>query len=117
MKNRLAILASAALFALPISASAHAMLDHATPAVGSVSSTAPREVVLFFTEQLEPKFSGAEVQNSSGTSVAFGPARASGTEMRMGLKALPPGAYKVIWHALSVDTHRTQGSFSFRVGQ
>jgi methionine-rich copper-binding protein CopC len=29
---------------------------------------------------------------------------------------LPPGSYKVQWHALSVDTHTTQGAFSFRVG-
>ena len=29
---------------------------------------------------------------------------------------LPPGTYKVIWRVLSVDTHRTQGDFTFRVG-
>jgi len=28
---------------------------------------------------------------------------------------LPPGLYKVTWHAVSVDTHRTQGDFSFSV--
>ena len=39
-----------------------------------------------------------------------------GTELRVPLKALPPGTYKVIWRVLSVDTHRTQGSFTFRVG-
>jgi copper resistance protein C len=37
--------------------------------------------------------------------------------MRIGLKALPPGTYKVNWHALSVDTHKTDGTFSFQVGQ
>ena len=31
-------------------------------------------------------------------------------------KPLSPGTYKVIWRVLSVDTHRTQGNFSFRVG-
>jgi copper resistance protein C len=30
---------------------------------------------------------------------------------------LSPGTYKVHWQALSVDTHKTQGSFSFHVGQ
>ena len=105
------------LFVTPAVANAHATLDHASPPVDSTSSSAPKEVVLYFTQQLEPKFSGADVQNSSGESVSSGSARASGTEMRIGLKALPPGTYKVIWHVLSVDTHRTQGSFSFRVGQ
>jgi hypothetical protein len=37
--------------------------------------------------------------------------------MRVGLKPLGPGSYKVHWRALSVDTHTTQGTFSFHVGQ
>jgi methionine-rich copper-binding protein CopC len=36
--------------------------------------------------------------------------------MRIGLKPLAPGSYRVRWHALSVDTHNTEGSFSFTVG-
>ena len=31
--------------------------------------------------------------------------------MRVAVKGLGPGAYTVTWHALSVDTHKTQGSF------
>ena len=31
----------------------------------------------------------------------------------IGLKELSPGAYKVNWRALSVDTHKTEGDFSF----
>ena len=92
------------------------MLDHATPAVGSTISSAPREIVLSFTEQLEPKFSGVEVRNADGAVVNSGPAKASGTEMRVALKPLSAGTYKVICHALSVDTHRTNGSYGFRVG-
>ena len=38
------------------------------------------------------------------------------TQLRVPLKALPPGNYKVIWRVLSVDTHRTEGNFTFRVG-
>ena len=97
-------------------AHAHAMLDHASPAVGSTVGSAPKEVVLSFTEKLEPKFSSIEVQNATGATVNAGRARASGTDMRVGLKPLPAGTYKVIWRVLSVDTHRTNGSFSFRVG-
>ena len=101
---------------MPAAAYAHAMLDHASPAVGSTVGAAPKEVVLSFTEKLEPKFSSIDVQNTSGRSVNAGRARASGTEMRVGLKPLPAGTYKVIWRVLSVDTHRTNGSFTFRVG-
>jgi copper resistance protein C len=28
---------------------------------------------------------------------------------------LPPGVYRVNWHVLSVDSHKTQGSFTFEV--
>ncbi|MFZ0396695.1 MAG: copper resistance protein CopC [Methyloceanibacter sp.] len=37
--------------------------------------------------------------------------------MRLGVGGLRPGHYSVTWHALSVDTHKTQGSFSFQVGK
>jgi hypothetical protein len=35
--------------------------------------------------------------------------------MQVSLKKLPPGTYKVRWHAVSVDTHATDGDFSFTV--
>jgi copper resistance protein C len=28
---------------------------------------------------------------------------------------LPPGTYKVTWHVVSVDTHTTEGTFTFRI--
>ncbi len=40
-----------------------------------------------------------------------------GTQLRVPLKTLPAGIYKVMWQVLSVDTHRTQGDFSFSVGR
>lgn len=99
-------------------ADAHAMLDRAEPRVGSTVNAAPREVTLWFTEQLEPAFSGVEVRNASGARVDSGKAQVDGTNrsvLRVRVNALPPGTYKVNWHALSVDTHRTQGSFTFKV--
>lgn len=98
---------------------AHAHLDRASPAVGSTVSSAPKEVVLWFTNQLEPAFSSIEVRNKKGAPVQAGKAsvdRRDRTQLRVPLKALSPGTYKVIWRVLSVDTHRTQGDFSFRVG-
>ena len=41
----------------------------------------------------------------------------SGNVMRLSVGSLPPGSYSVTWHVLSVDTHTTQGSFSFHVGR
>ena len=103
-----------ALVAGTTTAEAHARLDHASPAVGSTVSASPGQVTLFFTEALEPKFSGAEVRNSAGARVDAG-SSASGNTLHVSVKSLGSGAYAVNWHVLSVDTHKTQGSFSFRV--
>jgi methionine-rich copper-binding protein CopC len=78
--------------------------------------TAPRELSLSFTQDLEAAFSTVEVRDANGARVDQGKARISASVMRVGLKPLSPGTYKVRWHALSVDTHTTDGSFSFQVG-
>jgi hypothetical protein len=100
----------------PDAVQAHAFLDHASPLVGSTVATAPHEVVLTFTQNLEPAFSTVQVTDSGGARVDTGKAAVSGNTMRIGLKSLPPGSYKVHWHALSIDTHSTEGTFTFHVG-
>ena len=95
---------------------AHAHLDHASPTIGSTVETAPREVALWFTENLEPAFSTVHVMDASGARVDQGKAQVSSNTMRVGLTALAPGTYSVRWHAVSVDTHTTEGSFTFHVG-
>jgi methionine-rich copper-binding protein CopC len=97
-------------------ARAHAFLDHASPLVGSTVGSAPHEVALTFTQSLEPAFSTVTVTDANGAEVSQGKAQVSGNTMRVGLKALSPGSYRVRWHALSVDTHSTEGSFTFHVG-
>lgn len=98
-------------------ARAHAFLDHANPLVGSAVRNAPREVALWFTENLEPAFSRVTVQNAAGARVDRGKTSVSGNQMRVSLGALPPGTYRVKWRAVSVDTHATEGDFTFRVGE
>jgi copper resistance protein C len=116
---RMITLTMTALFVLlaGIAAHAHAFLDHAEPRVGSTVPTAPREVVLTYTQNLEPSFSSVEVSDANGARVDLGKASVSASTMRIGLKPLPPGTYRVRWQVLSVDTHTTEGSFTFRVGQ
>jgi copper resistance protein C len=98
-------------------ACAHAHLAGAVPRVDSTVTPAPREVSLSFTEGLESTFSTVEVRDAQDARVDEGEAQVSGRTMRIGLKALPPGTYKVYWKALSVDTHKTDGTFTFRVGK
>jgi copper resistance protein C len=100
-------------------AQAHAFLDRAEPRVGSSVAAAPRQLSLWFTQNLEPAFSTVEVQNAAGARVDQGKPRidrGNPSLMRVSLKPLPPGTYKVFWRVLSVDTHTTEGNFSFHVG-
>ena len=98
---------------------AHAHLKTATPAVDSTVQQAPTQVVIDFTEGVEPNFSGITVQDSTGATVGSGGVHLEGgnTHLAVGLKPLKPGTYKVIWHATAVDTHKTNGDFSFTVAK
>jgi methionine-rich copper-binding protein CopC len=58
---------AAAFSSVAIAAEAHAFLDHASPANGSAVSRPP-EVTLWFTEEVEPTFSGVTVTNAAGDS-------------------------------------------------
>jgi len=120
MHRTVRIFAFIALLCLtPTLAEAHAYLDHASPRVGSTVNPAPKEMVLWFTQKLEPAFSSIEVRNEQGANMTAGKATVGGdrTQLRVSLKALPPGNYKVLWRVLSVDTHRTQGDFNFSVAR
>jgi methionine-rich copper-binding protein CopC len=37
--------------------------------------------------------------------------------IRVSLPPLEPGVYKVEWKAVSADTHRVSGDFTFKVGE
>ncbi|MDO8878157.1 MAG: copper resistance protein CopC [Pseudolabrys sp.] len=108
-----------AVLSAPLPALAHAHLERAMPAPASVQATPPKEVTIWFTEALEPKFSTIEVRDGKGVAMQAGPATLAPdntAQLRVPLKALTPGTYKVIWRVLSVDTHRSKGEFMFKVG-
>jgi copper resistance protein C len=97
-------------------ACAHAFLDHAEPRVGNKVGNPPREVTLWFTQKLEAAFSSITVTGPSGQRVDAGKVRVSGDQMSVSLKGGGAGTYHVNWRVLSVDTHTTDGSFTFQVG-
>lgn len=111
------VIAALAIGAAP-SARAHAFLDHASPAVGSSVPTGPSTITLWFTQDLEPAFSNVIVTDQGGQRVDLGNAQipqGQPAELQVGLKPLPPGTYTVSWHVVSVDTHPTEGTFTFEV--
>ena len=99
-------------------AGAHAFLDRADPRVGSTIRTSPTQVRLWFTESLEPAFSSVQVVNETGQRVDKGDNQvdpATPNLLRISLPPLTSGTYKVIWRVLSVDSHVTEGDFTFRI--
>ena len=97
---------------------AHAFLDHAAPAVGSVIHGSPSQVSLWFTQELEPAFSTLKVQDRNGNQVDKQDKhvdRANPALLQVSVPQLSPGRYRVVWRALSVDTHVTEGDFTFDV--
>ena len=112
-----AALAAVLASSLAHGASAHAHLRNCVPAVGSTGA-APAELSCAFTEALEPDFTTVVLHDAGGKPVTTGALHlAAGDAKRVvvGLPALPAGTYTVIWHATSVDTHKTEGSFTFTV--
>jgi methionine-rich copper-binding protein CopC len=100
--------------------SAHAMLEKAEPSVGSEVSTPPTQLVLTFTEGVEPLFTTVQVRDPAGADLAIGKPRiepGNDRKLVVQLPVLGRGKYTVTWRATSVDTHKTQGSFQFTVGQ
>ena len=113
--NARALLACLAIVALVTPALAHAFLQHASPGAGAVVASAPKEITLEFSEPLEPTFSGIEVSDATGHNVEAAGAVIHGGSLHVALNPLPAGGYRVVWRAVSVDTHRTEGSYSFTV--
>ncbi|WP_428376864.1 copper resistance protein CopC [Lichenicoccus sp.] len=99
-------------------ARAHAFLQRASPAVGSTGA-APREVVIDFTEGVEPAFSTIAVTDAGGASVTAGAVHLAGSDRRLGVAVRPlaAGRYRVSWHVTATDTHKTQGGFTFTVAR
>ena len=106
------------LLGAPQFAHAHAMLLKSEPAVGDEVSPAPAELVLHFSEGVEPAFSTVVVTDASGAQVQSGAPKVFAEDrktLHIGLTPLVAGDYKVEWHATSVDTHKTNGHFGFSV--
>ncbi len=119
MKTLTQLALAAAILASPFAASevsAHAKLVKAVPADGATTPS-PQMIMLTFNEKVEGKLSGFELVKADGTKVDVMVSVAGGGTLlhAMPSKPLAPGAYKVNWHAVTDDGHRTQGTVSFTV--
>ncbi len=120
-RNTMAIgaLAVLAISAVTTSANAHPKLITASPAADVSSKVSPKEIKLNFSEGVIAKFSGIELKDETGKTIATGVAATDPKDRTQLVVPLPAplmaGHYKVIWHAVSEDTHRVKGEYSFGV--
>ena len=105
----------------PGEAYAHANLARSAPASNSTLDSPPNQVVVWFTEPVEPKFSEIQVLDIAGARVDRDDSivdRNDPTAVSVTLEPLPDGTYTVAWTNVStVDGHRVRGSFVFSVGE
>ncbi|HWY40157.1 MAG TPA: copper resistance protein CopC [Chthoniobacterales bacterium] len=97
---------------------AHAFLKEAEPGVGRTVQTSPDELKIRFTENIERAFSSIQVFDASNREVDKRDVhldRSDHALLRVSLQPLGAGTYKVVWRVVSVDTHVTNGNFTFSV--
>ena len=114
------VLNTAALLTLMSAASAafaHAHVEQATPAADSTVHSV-NELRLVFSEGVEQAFTKVVISHDQA------PVAVSSIKTEPGNKKvlivtpaqpLPAGAYNVKWNAVSVDTHKSAGDYSFTV--
>lgn len=120
MRNIIAATALAAMSSVLLAgaAHAHAHLESALPPINGTVKDAPQELDLKFSEELNLKFTGVKVTGPDKKEV-----KTDGDMLMDGDKSfmvnlpagLPSGTYKVEWHALSQDGHKTHGDYTFTV--
>ena len=113
-----ATFAAVASLTLSGAAYAHAHLEGAQPPVNGTVKTAPNELDLKFSEELNLKFTGVKVTGPDKKEIKTGGdmLMAGDKTFMVNLPAgLGAGTYKVEWHALSQDGHKTHGDYKFTV--
>ena len=96
---------------------AHSFPETENPGAGQTMAASPSEVVVKFDAAIEKLFAKLEVLNPQGKSESVSQPEVSsdGRSLSVKIATLEPGEYQVRWAVTCVDTHHTQGSYSFTV--
>jgi methionine-rich copper-binding protein CopC len=119
LKHRLIFIFALLFFAVPSLAFAHAHLIKSSPAKDSIVHSVPSDVVLNFSEDLELAMCKMQVKDlKTGKVVSQGkPENADGKKNSLKVELEPlkneKAKYEVSWKAVSTDSHRMPGKFTF----
>jgi methionine-rich copper-binding protein CopC len=97
--------------------SAHSFPESEAPAAGQTLNKPPPEIRIKYDAPIEKLFAQLTVVDSSGQNLAEGAPTVSddGYVLTVKLPPLKPGNYFVKWRVVCIDTHHTEGSYSFSV--
>jgi methionine-rich copper-binding protein CopC len=120
--RKIPALAIAVSVLMAVPAQSHPRLVAANPSPNSVVA-APNSVQLHFSERLVSRFTSADILRTGSKGQV--PAKLLGTRFKLEAdgktltvmpgRRLTAGGYRLLWRAVSVDTHRVSGSYAFRV--
>jgi copper resistance protein C len=101
----------------PIVALAHSFPEKETPSAGQKVASPPSEIMIGFDAPIEKLFAKLEVAGADGTNNAVGAPQVSddGRQLSVKVGVLKPGDYTVKWAVVCIDTHHTEGSYTFSV--
>ena len=116
-----ALFATLVLLVTPSPASAHAELLESTPGPAAVVDAAPTEILLRFSEGVDPIDPAIRIVDADGREVARGAGDQSAGNDTIALAiedaTFAEGTYLVAWQAVSADSHNIRGAFTFSVGE
>jgi methionine-rich copper-binding protein CopC len=96
---------------------AHSFPEQENPAAGATLAAPPAQVSIKYDAPIEKLFDSLQVLDSTGQDKATGSPQVSadGYQLSVPLAKLTPGDYTVKWRVVCVDTHHTEGSYTFTV--
>src|SRR5258708_25026275 len=105
----------------PTPVTAHAVLLRSTPPTGQTLPRSPEEVLLLFSEAIDPVFSAVRVLNDANQPIDRGDSHVDEANDHLLSVSLPPGlpngVYRVSWRSLStIDVHPDAGEYPLFVG-
>lgn len=117
-KSFLIAVSTALVMGFSAGAQAHALLVKAEPARRAVLTQAPKQVKLWFNEQIEPAYTRLSVVDATDkpvTAEKFTVPEKEPKLMVLPLPELKPGKYMVKFRVLSVDGHVVESSYDFEL--
>lgn len=111
----MAVTAVVGLGAAAVPAAAHAYLLDSSPEDGATVDDPPTEIVLEFSEAIQPDFVQVAVLDEADEPLKVAAPDVAGPLVTQPVTELQPGAYRVSYRVVSADGHPVDGSVSFTV--